>query len=683
MRLSIKFRIYIIIGLSFCGLIGLAAVHTGNLATSLREQRQSELAHLVQSALSIARAEYETSQQNGTSAAAARQRAADQIGRLRYGSGDYFWINDMTPRMVMHSIKPELNGQDLSDNKDPTGKRLFVEFVDIVKRHGSGVVEYHWPKPGKDTPQPKLSYVAGFEPWGWVIGSGVYIDDLEMQVWSSARNILLAALAMIIVLGAVTFVIARGMASALSSMTAALNELGMGHFDLKLPGLTRADELGDMARSIEQFKLKAAERAREEAKAEERRRELAEQVKTAALKEMAETVERETNTAVGEVADGTSRMAENATSMNDTALTLGQNSASVAAAAEEALTNAQTVARASSHMASSITAIASRVSSSRELTRQAVAASTEAQSTITKLSESAGKVGTVTNLISEIAAQTNLLALNATIEAARAGAAGRGFAVVASEVKSLAEQTARATSEISQQISEIQESTRASVQSIGAIDEVIRNVEAVSTAIADAIEEQSATTLEISRTVEETSLAAREVATQIASVSREAVETGRRASDIRNGSVDIAKKVDDLRATLVRVIRTSTSDVDRRLAARREIGCRGTLIASGKQQLVIVRDISYGGARIEDVSEACSVDTRVQLKIESIPLNLTGAIARFDGDSAMVRFTLATDQAHALKEFFRQGKPPDDCGLSVQDFGHIGSADVGVDRTSY
>ena len=653
LRFSIKLRIYAIIGLSFCGLLGLGSVQVSNLATALREQRQGELSHLVESALSIAKAEYDDAARNKTSDDAARQRAAEQIGRLRYGNGDYFWINDLTPRMVMHPVKPELNGQDLSDNKDPTGKRLFVEFVDTVKRHGSGFVEYHWPKPGKDAPQPKLSYVTGFAPWGWVIGSGVYIDDLEAQVWASARNVIIAVLSVIVLLGAITLVIARRMSSALSSMTSALLALGAGQFDIELPGLDRHDELGEMARSIAQFKVKAAERAREEAAAEEQRRVHAEQVKATALKEMAETVERETNTAVGEVAHGTARMADYATSMNETARTLGQNSSSVAAAAEEALANAQTVARASSQMAGSISEIATKVSSSRELTRQAVVASTDAQSTIARLSEAAEKVGTVTNLISEIAEQTNLLALNATIEAARAGIAGRGFAVVASEVKSLAEQTAKATGEISQQISEIQQSTQASVQSICAIGEVIRNVEVVSTAIADAIEKQNATTLEISRTVEETSLAAREVAAQIASVSREAAETGRRASEILDGSVSIARNVDVLRTTLVRVIRTSTTDVDRRLAARTKLGSPGTLLVAGTPFHVTVRDISTGGARVDDIPTTWPLGTQVQLKIEGTSAALTGTIARIDGQSAVVRFTLAGAERRVLDELVR------------------------------
>lgn len=140
-RFSISLRLYAIIGLSGCGLLGLAAMQMSNLAASLREQRQGELRHLTEAALSIAREEQSAAVRNGTSEEAARRQAATRIGALRYGNGDYFWINDLKPVMVMHPTKPELDGKALEDFKDPNGKRLFVEFAQVVKARGAGFVD--------------------------------------------------------------------------------------------------------------------------------------------------------------------------------------------------------------------------------------------------------------------------------------------------------------------------------------------------------------------------------------------------------------------------------------------------------------------------------------------------------------------------------------------------------------
>src|SRR4051812_24118533 len=221
-KLTVGRKIYALISLSFVGLLGIAALDSRELASSLNQQKQIELKHLGELALGIVKEEHAAAQKGDIAVADAQKRAMARLAALRYGSNDYFWINDMLPRMVMHPIKPEMNGSDLTANKDPNGKALFVEFVDVVRKDGAGFVSYEWPKPGFDKPQPKLSYVVGFAPWNWVIGTGVYIDDLAVQTWASTQRALMAGSLVLLISLGVSVLVARGITKPLQRMTVAM-----------------------------------------------------------------------------------------------------------------------------------------------------------------------------------------------------------------------------------------------------------------------------------------------------------------------------------------------------------------------------------------------------------------------------------------------------------------------------
>jgi len=532
-------KIYALICLSFVGLLGITFLGSRELASSLIQQKQIELQHLGEVALGIVKEEHAAAQKGDVSAADAQKRAMARVAALRYGSNDYYWINDMHPKMVMHPIKPEMNGNDLSAYKDPNGKLLFVDFVDTVRKSGAGFVPYEWPKPGFEKPQPKLSYVVGFAPWNWVIGTGVYIDDVNAQTWASTRRSLIAAGLILLFALAVSILVARSITGPLRHMTVAMNDLASGNLAVEVPGVGRGDEVGEMAKAVEIFKGNAIARQALEAEQREAATRAASGRK-ADMNKMANDFEAAVGLIVEAVSSASSQLEVSAGTLTTTAERAQQLTATVAAASEEASSNVQSVASATEEMASSVNEISRQVQASARMAVDAVGQARVTNDRVSELSKAASRIGDVVELINTIAGQTNLLALNATIEAARAGEAGRGFAVVASEVKALAEQTAKATGEISQQITGIQGATQESVNAIKEISGTIERLAEISSTIASAVEEQGTATKEISRNVQQAAQGTQQVSSNITDVQRGAGETGAASSQVLSAAQSLS-----------------------------------------------------------------------------------------------------------------------------------------------
>jgi methyl-accepting chemotaxis protein len=354
--------------------------------------------------------------------------------------------------------------------------------------------------------------------------------DDRIDTTISSQEIV-AALAVLLGL-AIAFLIARGIIRPLAGLTAGMKELAGGNFGVVLPGLDRKDEVGDMAQAVEGFKVRAAEKAREEAETKIRQDEVVAKQRKMDMNKLADGFEAAVGRIVETVSAASNELEASAGTLTSTAERAQELTTMVAAASEEASTNVQSVASATEEMASSVNEISRQVQESARMAVDAVGQARSTTDRVSELSKAASRIGDVVELINTIAGQTNLLALNATIEAARAGEAGRGFAVVASEVKALAEQTSKATGEIGQQISGIQSATQDSVNAIKEISGTIEKLSEISSTIAAAVEEQGAATQEISRNVQQAAQGTQQVSSNITDVQRGASETGSASSQV-------------------------------------------------------------------------------------------------------------------------------------------------------
>jgi methyl-accepting chemotaxis protein len=486
---KIKTKLTVLVLLSILGFLASIAFGLVELRANLLEDRKQKTRNVVETAHGIFQRLHADEKEGKLSREEAQKEAIRLVRALRYGGDEYFFINDMNNVSVMHPIKPELEGKDLSDLKDPDGKRIFAEFTKVVKDKGVGFVDYKWPKPGAAQPVQKISYVQGFQPWGWSIGSGIYVDDVDTVF--REQMLRQSGIALIVLAGLILFsvLVVRSIVVPVKSAMEVVEALAGGDLTVR-PKSDSKDEIGLLLGNVATM--------------------------TARLKEV-----------ITRVAAGANAVANASDQVAATSQSLSQSTSEQAASVEETSAAMEQMAASISRNKDNarITAdIATGVSA------QATQGGKAVMETVGAMRQIAQKIG----IVDEIAYQTNLLALNAAIEAARAGEHGKGFAVVASEVRKLAERSQVAAQEIGSLASG---SVKLAEDAGRMIEEMVPSIEKTAhlvMEISHASEEQSSGAAQISQAVGQVSQATQHNASASEELSATAEEMHAQAADLQD-----------------------------------------------------------------------------------------------------------------------------------------------------
>ena len=499
-RMRVSTRLQALVALTLLGLFILCITALLQLRDSMLDDRKDKLRNLVEVAVGIVNQQQKLVAAGKIDEATAKLAARDALRQLRFDKEDYFFGFDTSGMYVVHGTKAEWEGSNKIDLKDSRGTLLIRDLIAAAQK-GGGFVEYWFPKPGQQKDEPKLSYASLFAPWGWVLGTGIYIDDIDREFQAVAYKLGAVSLALLVVLVLVSYRIGHSILQQLGGEPAEANlimqQIANGDLTTNVghaPAGSLLHTLGGTAETLRRMMQEINDDANR----------LVENARCIAL--AADEVARSAE----EQSDATSAMAAAIEELTVSSNHISDSARETSANSTEALSLSAQGSERVDLASRAIGKIASTVS--------------DASTRIRALEERAGQISSIANVIKDIAGQTNLLALNAAIEAARAGEQGRGFAVVADEVRKLAERTSAATTEIDQMITGIQSETGGAVAAMdAALPEVQHGVELAGSAsaslnaiesgarrtlervgeVADATQEQSAASTSIAQRVEQ------------------------------------------------------------------------------------------------------------------------------------------------------------------------------------
>jgi len=548
---SIGHKLYIAGAVMAALLIALTVVSGLNVRHGIHVEVEKSLLNLVELGGSTLSDLHNRAEAGELSMEDARAEALSVVESMRFEGDNYFFIVDSNHTMVMHAVRPQLNGQSMFNNQDPNGVYLFRDMVRVATQDGQGFVDYDWPRAGSDAPVPKRSAVLYFEPWDMVVGAGVYVDDVNARIMSTIGTMALGNLAVILILFAGAYFLNRSIEGPVSQLCDAVERLSQGDLHSELPE-AEGLEVSKLTASVKVLQQSAQQRERLEQEAAEHQKD---QIRRAEqIGQLVSAFDSNAAQAISAFEKAGDQLRRESSDLKKNAEDTSQGAQTLDGAASTSSESVEVVAAAAEELTAAISEINQQSLRSSDVSKQAVQQAERTREDVQKLAEAAQKIDGIVQLIAGVTEQTNLLALNATIEAARAGEAGKGFAVVASEVKALADQTATATESIVAEIKGIQQATDQSVNSIEGISRVIGETYEIATAISAAMEEQRAAASEIAHSAQRAAEATAAVGAEVGQAKVRAQHANTGAASLDQASVDVASQASGLKGTIERFL---------------------------------------------------------------------------------------------------------------------------------